>query len=62
MLIVGGEFPKQKSQQRFISRTTERDKRKRLNTLNMKYTQIDEHKTHTHSKVPANRRNKSNLK
>lgn len=60
MLIVGGEFPKKKSQQRFISRTTERDKR--LNTLNMKYTQIDEHKTHTHSKVPANRRNKSNLK
>lgn len=46
-------------------REPKQDKRRTLNTLNVEYTQINENKrkkTHTHSKVPANRRNESNLK
>lgn len=64
MLIVVGKFPKTKSQQRFISRTKTRQEE------DIKYTKYGIHtkrmktkeKKHTHSKVPANRRNKSNLK
>lgn len=59
MLIVGGES---EQPQRSISRTKTRQVEKSNKQTQTEYTQIEKTKIHTHSNVPANRRNKSNLK